>query len=194
MRSVQAEDPGEGIIRAAEELGADLIVIGSRGMGLVRRTILGSVSDYVLQHSHIPVAVCPKVSQKLSNHQWKRISRHFTHSQLYGCNTHVPQISIIYLMLYSCVSVYFFYMYMFYMTFDYKMQNFLRVTIIVNNETHVFRTRNKSKPWKRNNPQRQLPPRILILGRKRDCCVWRILDSFQSTRVVFLALGKNSCH
>lgn len=62
MRSVQAEDPGEGIIRAAEELGADLIVIGSRGMGLVRRTILGSVSDYVLQHSHIPVAVCPKVS------------------------------------------------------------------------------------------------------------------------------------
>ncbi|XP_052677759.1 universal stress protein YxiE-like [Crassostrea angulata] len=62
VRSVQAEDPGEGIIRAAEELGADLIVIGSRGMGVVRRTILGSVSDYVLQHSHIPVAVCPKVS------------------------------------------------------------------------------------------------------------------------------------
>lgn len=81
------------------------------------------------------------------------------------------------------------------MTFDYKMQNFLRVTIIVNNETHVFRTRNKSKPWKRNNPQRQLPPRILILGRKRDCCVWRIiiiiyLIVFKARELCFLHWGK----
>lgn len=56
MRSAQAEDPGEAIIRASEELGADLIVMGSRGMGVVRRTILGSVSDYVLQHSHTHVS------------------------------------------------------------------------------------------------------------------------------------------
>ncbi|XP_022295860.2 universal stress protein in QAH/OAS sulfhydrylase 3'region-like [Crassostrea virginica] len=62
VRSVQCVDPGEGIIKAAEELGADMIVMGSRGMGTVRRTILGSVSDYVLHHSHIPVIVCPKKS------------------------------------------------------------------------------------------------------------------------------------
>ena len=38
----------------------DLIVIGSRGLGVIRRTILGSVSDYVVNHTHIPVVVCPK--------------------------------------------------------------------------------------------------------------------------------------
>ena len=29
-------------------------------MGVVKRTILGSVSDYVVKHAHIPVVVVPK--------------------------------------------------------------------------------------------------------------------------------------
>ncbi|XP_062578739.1 universal stress protein in QAH/OAS sulfhydrylase 3'region-like [Saccostrea cucullata] len=62
VKSVNSEDPGEGIIKAAEEVKADMIVVGSRGLGAVRRTILGSVSDYVLQHSSIPVIVCPEQS------------------------------------------------------------------------------------------------------------------------------------
>ena len=35
-----------------------MIVTGTRGMGKVRRTILGSVSDYLVHHAHCPVVVC----------------------------------------------------------------------------------------------------------------------------------------
>ena len=49
--------PGHTIISAAEEQNVDMIVCGSRGLGLIRRTIMGSVSDYVLHHAHIPVIV-----------------------------------------------------------------------------------------------------------------------------------------
>lgn len=50
--------PGEVICRIAEEEDAAMIVTGSRGMGKVRRTILGSVSDYLVHHSICPVVVC----------------------------------------------------------------------------------------------------------------------------------------
>ena len=49
--------PGEVIIREAERLGADLIVIGSHGQGALLDMILGSVSLCVVHHSHIPVCV-----------------------------------------------------------------------------------------------------------------------------------------
>ncbi|XP_076448398.1 universal stress protein in QAH/OAS sulfhydrylase 3'region-like isoform X2 [Babylonia areolata] len=49
---------GPAIVRAAEEEGVTCIVTGSRGLGTVRRTLLGSVSDYVLHHAHVPVLVC----------------------------------------------------------------------------------------------------------------------------------------
>ncbi len=51
--------PGHAIIKSSETHNAGLIVIGSRGMGTIRRAVLGSVSDYVVHHSHIPVAVVP---------------------------------------------------------------------------------------------------------------------------------------
>lgn len=50
--------PGEAIVQAAEQQGVTLIVMGSRGHGTVRRTITGSVTDYVIHHSHVPIIVC----------------------------------------------------------------------------------------------------------------------------------------
>lgn len=50
----------EEIIRVAEEIGAGLIVMGSRGMGGVRRALMGSVSDSVIRHAHCPVLVVRK--------------------------------------------------------------------------------------------------------------------------------------
>jgi nucleotide-binding universal stress UspA family protein len=45
------------IVALAEELGADLIVMGSRGLGGLRRALMGSVSDSVVRHAHCPVLV-----------------------------------------------------------------------------------------------------------------------------------------
>lgn len=51
-------DAGHAIVKAAEAEGATCIVTGTRGQGKLRRTLLGSVSDYILHHSHVPVLVC----------------------------------------------------------------------------------------------------------------------------------------
>ncbi|KAL4238079.1 Ubiquitin carboxyl-terminal hydrolase 22 [Mactra antiquata] len=51
-------DAGEQIVQAASKEGADFIVTGSRGLGKFRRTFLGSVSDYIVHHSTVPVIVC----------------------------------------------------------------------------------------------------------------------------------------
>src|SRR3712207_2900105 len=47
----------QGIVGLAEEIGAGLIVIGSRGGGGIRRALMGSVSDSVVRHAHCPVMV-----------------------------------------------------------------------------------------------------------------------------------------
>lgn len=51
-------EAGHAIVKAAEAEGASCIVTGTRGQGKIRRTILGSVSDYILHHSHVPVLIC----------------------------------------------------------------------------------------------------------------------------------------
>ena len=52
-------NPGEVVINLAKEEAANLIIMGSRGLGLIRRTILGSVSDYIVHHASTPVIVVP---------------------------------------------------------------------------------------------------------------------------------------
>nr|CAX70903.1 Universal stress protein [Schistosoma japonicum]CAX70904.1 Universal stress protein [Schistosoma japonicum]CAX70907.1 Universal stress protein [Schistosoma japonicum]CAX76043.1 Universal stress protein [Schistosoma japonicum] len=51
--------PGSSLVKAISEHKADVILMGSRGLGAIRRTFLGSVSDYVLHHAHIPVVIIP---------------------------------------------------------------------------------------------------------------------------------------
>ena len=51
-------EPGHAILEKAKELNATYLVSGSRGLGTIRRTILGSVSGYLVHHAHIPVIVC----------------------------------------------------------------------------------------------------------------------------------------
>ena|SRR5215211_1649817 len=50
-------DPEREIIHLAEDLGAGLVVMGSRGHGGIRRALMGSVSDSVVRHAHCPVLV-----------------------------------------------------------------------------------------------------------------------------------------
>ncbi|MGH3146285.1 MAG: universal stress protein [Rubrobacter sp.] len=50
-------DPDKEVVRLSEEIGAGLIVIGSRGLGAVSRALMGSVSDSVVRHAHCPVMV-----------------------------------------------------------------------------------------------------------------------------------------
>lgn len=50
--------PGTVLVKLAERAQAQLIVIGTRGLGSLSRTILGSVSDYILHHADVPVCIC----------------------------------------------------------------------------------------------------------------------------------------
>jgi nucleotide-binding universal stress UspA family protein len=54
---VRAGTPADEIIRAANELNVDLIVVGGRGKGAVEAILLGSVSYRVLHHAPCPVLV-----------------------------------------------------------------------------------------------------------------------------------------
>ncbi len=55
-RCVSGDAP-QAILQAAVEADADLIVMGSRGLGAFRAAILGSVSSYVLEHATCPVTL-----------------------------------------------------------------------------------------------------------------------------------------
>ncbi len=56
-RRVAEGAPAKTICRIALELGTDLIVMGSRGLGAVDRALVGSVSDQVVHHAPCPVLV-----------------------------------------------------------------------------------------------------------------------------------------
>jgi len=47
--------PSQIIIEAAQEMAADLIVIGTRGLTGLRHLLLGSTAERVVQHAHCPV-------------------------------------------------------------------------------------------------------------------------------------------
>jgi nucleotide-binding universal stress UspA family protein len=52
-------DPATAICQTAEERDVDVIVVGARGLGPIRRALLGSVSTQVTSESDRPVLVVP---------------------------------------------------------------------------------------------------------------------------------------
>eukprot|EP00020_Sapocribrum_chincoteaguense_P007174 CAMPEP_0170747910 /NCGR_PEP_ID=MMETSP0437-20130122/9572_1 /TAXON_ID=0 /ORGANISM="Sexangularia sp." /LENGTH=158 /DNA_ID=CAMNT_0011086715 /DNA_START=58 /DNA_END=532 /DNA_ORIENTATION=+ len=53
----ETEDLRHGILHEAEAAGADMIVVGSRGLGLIKRAVLGSVSSHIVHNAKVPVLV-----------------------------------------------------------------------------------------------------------------------------------------
>ncbi len=53
--TVRSGDYADMIVEAAKEFSADMIVVGSRGLGSIRSTVLGSVSQKVLHHTSCSV-------------------------------------------------------------------------------------------------------------------------------------------
>ena len=49
--------PDREVVHLSEDIDAGLIVMGSRGLGGVRRALMGSVSDSVVRHAHCPVLI-----------------------------------------------------------------------------------------------------------------------------------------
>ena len=70
----------EAIVHLAEDIGADLILIGSRGHGGLRRALMGSVADSVVRHAHCPVLVVRPVESAES----PRKERGFSVSSFFG--------------------------------------------------------------------------------------------------------------
>ncbi len=64
----------EQIVNLGEEIGVNLIVVGSRGSGGLSRALMGSVSDSVVRHAHCPVLVVrPDESANGRSHSWRRL-------------------------------------------------------------------------------------------------------------------------
>lgn len=55
-------DPVQQITQLADELSVNYIILGSRGMGLVKGTMLGSVSNGVLHQAKIPLLIIPQMN------------------------------------------------------------------------------------------------------------------------------------
>jgi nucleotide-binding universal stress UspA family protein len=56
-KKIDFGDPGPKITKFAQSLNFDIIVIGTRGMSSLKEKFLGSVSNYVLHKSKIPVLI-----------------------------------------------------------------------------------------------------------------------------------------
>jgi nucleotide-binding universal stress UspA family protein len=67
-------DVAEEVVNLAKHLEADLIVMGSRGHGGLRRTIEGSISDLVVRHAHCPVMTVRTEKGEKHRGFWRRIS------------------------------------------------------------------------------------------------------------------------
>lgn len=62
-------EPDAEVVAFAEEIGADLVVVGSRGTGNFKRAPIGSVSESIVRHAHCPVMVVREQEPKNDGRQ-----------------------------------------------------------------------------------------------------------------------------
>ncbi|KAJ3083334.1 hypothetical protein HK102_001129 [Quaeritorhiza haematococci] len=53
-------DPRDEICYKVRKIKADMLIMGSRGFGALKRTFMGSVSDYCVHHCPCPVTIVRK--------------------------------------------------------------------------------------------------------------------------------------
>jgi nucleotide-binding universal stress UspA family protein len=56
-------DAAKLIVEKAADLGAELIILGSHGHGLLHKALLGSVSESVIRHAHCNVLIVPSSAE-----------------------------------------------------------------------------------------------------------------------------------
>ncbi|CAG8468198.1 8626_t:CDS:2 [Paraglomus brasilianum] len=57
-------DPKVQLVKLAGHTHADLFVVGTRGLGLLKRNLIGSVSEYIVRNADCPVLVVRKKGEK----------------------------------------------------------------------------------------------------------------------------------
>ena len=60
--SAHQGNPADVLINTAESVGADMLVVGSRGRGGFKRLLLGSVGEQCATHAHCPVVIIRPVT------------------------------------------------------------------------------------------------------------------------------------
>ena len=56
-RETASGDPGHTLMEVIERYQCDAVIMGARGMGALRQAFLGSVSQFVVHHSPVPVTI-----------------------------------------------------------------------------------------------------------------------------------------
>ena len=72
--AVEVGSPAAEILRYAQDHGAQVIVLGSHGQGIVKRFMLGSVADRVLRQATCPVMLVPHRSLRMTSFEVKAAS------------------------------------------------------------------------------------------------------------------------
>lgn len=60
---LQKGDPARLIVEKAEELEAEMIILGSHGHGLLHKALLGSVSESIIRHAGCNVLIVPPAAK-----------------------------------------------------------------------------------------------------------------------------------
>jgi nucleotide-binding universal stress UspA family protein len=72
---IGSQDVAKLVEKAADEVGADLIVVGTHGRGAIAGTVMGSVARGLCHTSHRPLLVVPPAKRaELSAHETERLT------------------------------------------------------------------------------------------------------------------------